>query len=140
MAIPTFLIIFRIWESELTISPAYIESNDVWVYEQDEAIVGLYSILLLDKQLNVAGTVLECGHWLDHMFIRPSHIGRGIGTDLIKHLRTRCAKRDIRQISILADPNVRGFYEKMGCRYVREIQSTIAGRTTPQLVLFVATG
>ncbi len=131
---------FRIWESELTISPAYIESNDVWVYEQDETIVGFYSLLLLEKQLKVGGTVLESGHWLDHMFIRPSHIGRGIGTDLFIHLRARCAKRNIRKISMLADPNAKGFYEKMGCCYVREIQSTIAGRTTPQLVLFITIG
>jgi hypothetical protein len=40
-------------------------------------------------------------------------------------------------LGILADPNSRGFYEKMSCRYVEEYPSIIKGRTTPFLQLKV---
>ena len=69
------------------------------------------------------------------MFIRPSHIELGIGTELFAHLRNMCIQHKLEEVNILADPNAKGFYEKMGCSYVQEFSSTIVGRTTPHLVL-----
>jgi GNAT superfamily N-acetyltransferase len=81
--------------------------------------------------------ILAHGHWLEHMFVRPLDIGIGIGTELFSHLRRRCRENKIAALNILADPNARGFYEKMGCHYVQEVPSTIVGRTTPHLALVV---
>ncbi|RJQ84641.1 MAG: GNAT family N-acetyltransferase [Desulfobacteraceae bacterium] len=58
-------------------------------------------------------------------------MGQGIGTKLFDHLRQRCIAKGIKELGILADPNARGFYEKMGCRYQGEHPSTIMNRTTP---------
>jgi GNAT superfamily N-acetyltransferase len=68
------------------------------------------------------------------MFVAPAFIGKGIGTRLFEHLKKRCEMTGIKQLGILADPNTRGFYEKMGCDYQGEVPSTIAGRTIPLLV------
>ncbi len=126
---------YCIWESELTISADYIGSKDVWVYETDHGILAYYSRVFLEKELEVGGIVIGCGHWLEHMFVLPLHIGFRIGTELFIHLCNNCSRKKIKELNILADPNARGFYEKMGCRYVKEFPSTINGRTTPHLVL-----
>lgn len=128
---------YDVWQSELTISPVYIESNDVWVYENSKEIFAYYSLVALKKDFMVGGITIASGHWLEHMFIRPRYIGLGLGTELFAHLRKRCIKQRITELNILADPNAKGFYEKMGCRYVKEFPSTIIGRTTPHLILML---
>ncbi len=65
------------------------------------------------------------------MFIEPLHIGKGIGSIMFNNLRERFVNEGIVEMGILSDPNARGFYEKMGCQYVREYPSTIKNRTIP---------
>jgi len=128
---------FDVWKPELTITSDYIEKNDVLVFESEGAIVGYYSIVELENDIEASGIKIDKGYWLEHMFIAPKYIGRGIGKIMFEHLRKRCEIKGIRQLGILSDPNARGFYEKMGCTYQRELPSTISGRTTPLLVLTV---
>ena len=124
---------FQVWRNELTIHSDYILKNDVFVFEKREAIIGYYSIVELKDAIKIAAITLEKGFWLQHMFIEPNHLGDGIGTLLFKHLHKRCITRGINTLKILADPNARGFYEKMGCVYQEEYPSTIKNRTTPLL-------
>ncbi len=124
---------YEIWQNELTISPYYIRKNDVFIYEHDHAVVGYCSVISLENDMQVAGGIIAKGVWLEHLFVDPLHIGKGIGTKLFAKVRERCGMAGIREIGILADPNSRGFYEKMGCIYIREYPSTIKGRTTPYL-------
>jgi GNAT superfamily N-acetyltransferase len=126
---------FDVWADELTISSNYIQNNDVFVVEKEGAIVGYYSIVELKNDIGVAGIRITKGFWLEHMFIEPSSIGKGIGTKMFDHLRERCRLRGITELGILADPNSRGFYEKMGCEYKGEYASSIKDRTTPYLQL-----
>jgi GNAT superfamily N-acetyltransferase len=126
---------FDIWVNELTINPAYIKKNTVFVLENSGVIIGYYSIVTLDEDIEVSGIKIEKGFWLDHMFISPQHIGKGRGTRMFDHLRKWCNRKGISQLGILADPNSRGFYQKMGCEYVSEFPSTIKNRTTPYLIL-----
>lgn len=126
---------FEIWKNELTIHPDYIRHNKVFVFEEKSIILGYYSMVYLENDVDLSGTVLSKGHWLEHMFILPGFIGKGIGTKLFDHLKTICTENRISRISILSDPNARGFYEKMGCRYVKEYPSSIPHRTTPLLIL-----
>ncbi len=126
---------FEIWNNELTITPGYIENNDVYVYEIDGAVVGYYSIVEIHEDIDISGIKIQKGYWLEHMFIEPLYIGRGIGSIMFRHLRASCVENGINKLRILADPNSKGFYEKMGCQYVSEYPSTIKNRTTPYLML-----
>ena len=126
---------FVIWKHELTISPGYIEKNTVYIYEIGNSVVGYYSIVELPEDIDVSGIKLARGFWLEHMFIEPRHIGKGIGSTMFRHLQDRCKEMGTGELGILSDPNSRGFYEKMGCRYVRDFPSTIKNRTTPYLIL-----
>jgi GNAT superfamily N-acetyltransferase len=126
---------YDIWSKELTISSDYIQDNDVFVFEKDGKILGYYSIVELKDNIEISGIRISKGFWLDHMFIEPRSIGKGIGTKMFFHLRKMCCSRGINELGILADPNSRGFYEKMGCEYKSEYPSTIKNRTTPYLQL-----
>ncbi len=127
---------FQIWEKELTLTPEYMEENPVWVVEEPEApdpILGYYSLVDLKEDIFISGIRLPAGTWLEHMFIRPDVIGHGLGRRLFDHCKAQCRHREIPCLDILADPNAREFYEKMGAAFIKEYPSTIEGRTTPWL-------
>jgi len=128
---------FEKWNIELTISREYIEKNDVFLFENDGKIIGFYSMVTLVDDIEVSGIMIERGNWLDHMFINPRHLGGGVGKKMFMHLRNVCAEKGITEIKILADPNAKGFYEKMGCKYIKEYASTIENRTIPFLTLTI---
>ena len=126
---------FDIWKDELTVTPDYIAANILYVCEDDRTgqLTGYYSLVFLAQDLVFPGGVLRHGWWLEHMFVDPGFIRRTIGIQLFYHLQQVCKNRCIDRVGILADPNARGFYEKMGCIYRGEYASTIPGRTTPHL-------
>lgn len=124
---------YTAWQSELTITRSYLEQNSVYIIENQALTAGYYSLVLLEKNLVVEGQALSRGYWLDHMFVLPEYIGTGLGRKLFAHLCTMCETKKIRSVNLLADPYARGFYEKMGCVYVKDYLSTIEGRTTPLL-------
>lgn len=126
---------YEVWAKELTISSDYVQNNDVFVFETDGKIIGYYSIVELTDDIERSGIKISKGCWLEHMFIEPQSIGKGIGTKMFEHLRERCTSRGVCEVGILADPNTKGFYLKMGCEYKMEYPSTIKNRTTPFLQL-----
>jgi GNAT superfamily N-acetyltransferase len=109
----------------------------VFVFVRGGEIIGYHSIVTLERDIEVSGIRLEKGHWLEHMFFSPKYIGQGVGRTMFDHVRKRCEVRGVAHLSILADPNSRQFYERMGCRYEREFPSTIKHRTTPLLSLTI---
>ena len=121
---------FDIWKDELTITPEYIEKNKVYVATEGITI-GYYSIVNVETDLHLPTTILPRGSWLEHMFIEPNHIGRGIGTMFIDHLRNQHPGL----VKVLSDPFAKDFYIKQGFTYITDIPSTINGRTTPYLEL-----
>lgn len=106
----------------------------MFVYEINGNIAGYYSIIELPEDIDVSGIIISKGFWLEHMFVEPGHIGKGIGSEMFHHLQSWCKTRDIQEVGILVDPNSKGFYEKMGCEYVMEYPSSIKNRTTPYYV------
>ena len=126
---------FYIWQGELTISPEYIENNIVFVFENNDVVTGYYSVVELKENIEVCSMEIYKGFWLEHMFLTPENMGKGIGTKMFNHLRKWCQYKGIDEVGILADPNSKGFYKKMGCEYQKEFPSTIANRTTPLFIL-----
>lgn len=126
---------FQIWTDELTITSEYIAENKVFVAESEGTVIGYYSIKNLIEERAFSGITIDQGFWLEHMFILPEHIGNRVGTKMVSHLKTICEESNIGKISVLADPNAKEFYEKMGFEYKKEYPSTIPGRTTPLLEL-----
>jgi len=116
------------WESDLTISAEFITSNHVYVAEDEGEIRGFYALCLVDKKAE-----------LEHLWVRPSHIGTGIGKELFLDAMERAAKLNVSEVELSADPNAAGFYKRMGASQVGEIDSEMDGepRKIPRMKIDV---
>ena len=57
------------WESDLTITPEFIRDNHVYVDEEDGEIRGFYALCVTGD--------------LEHLWVKPSMMGTGIGKELL---------------------------------------------------------
>jgi len=105
------------WEPQLTITPDYIDSNHVYVFEHDGEIRGFYALCEVDNKTE-----------LDHMWVLPAYIGSGIGKELFLDAMERAANMNVSEVELLADPNAAGFYEHMGAKQIGEVDAEIEGQ------------
>ena len=106
------------WESDLTISSDFIHDNHVYVAEEDGQIQGFYALI-------VSGNRAE----LDHMWVKPTLIGTGIGKELFLDAMERAAALKVIAVEISSDPNAAGFYRRMGATEIGEIDASFDGVT-----------
>jgi N-acetylglutamate synthase-like GNAT family acetyltransferase len=114
------------WEQDLTITPEFISNNDVYVAEADGELLGFYALVVNNNRAE-----------LEHFWVSPAHIGRGIGKELFVHAMQVAAGQDVQEVEICADPNAEGFYQHMGAARVGEVTSEIEGqsRVLPRLAV-----
>jgi len=105
------------WESDLTISPEFIEKNYVYVAEEDGEIRGFYALCLTDSNAE-----------LEHMWVTPAYIGTGIGKELFLDAMNRAATMNVSAVELTADPNAAGFYSRMGATQIGATDSEIEGQ------------
>ena len=111
-----------LWRRDLTFAPEFIERHPVHCAVEGDALVGVYALLF-------AGADCE----LEHFWIAPARMGKGVGRALFEDAVERCRAIGAQRLWITADPNAEGFYQRMGARRVGEVPSTPAGRTLPRL-------
>ncbi|MBA2528102.1 MAG: GNAT family N-acetyltransferase [Pyrinomonadaceae bacterium] len=114
------------WQEDLTISSDFISNNQVYVAELEGEIIGFYALVVRADKAE-----------LEHMWVAPNHIGKGVGKELFIHAMQRAAGDKVSEIEISADPNAEGFYKRMGARGIGEVSSEIDGqpRRLPRLVV-----
>ncbi|WHH61579.1 GNAT family N-acetyltransferase [Petroclostridium sp. X23] len=61
--------------------------------------------------------------------MNPQYIGIGIGKKLMHYASAVCKEKGISCLNIFSDPNARGFYDKLGAKYMGESPSSIENRT-----------
>jgi N-acetylglutamate synthase-like GNAT family acetyltransferase len=112
------------WKEDLTITPEFIAANEVFVAMVDNEIAGCCALAF-------TGSNGE----LEHMWIRPEHMGTGVGRALFNHVRERAADLNIPALELSADPNAQGFYERMGATRVGEVPANVEGtaRVLPRM-------
>ncbi len=110
--------------ADLTVDPAFVVANPVYVVEENGRIVGYYS---LEKQTDDEVELV-------HMFVEPSAIGNGLGKRLWRHAIETARQLGFREVVVSSDPYAEAFYCAMGARRVGEIASPIsADRMLPLL-------
>ncbi|MFQ5962592.1 MAG: GNAT family N-acetyltransferase [Candidatus Methylomirabilales bacterium] len=114
----------RLWKDALTVTPEFVEHHDVYCAVQGTEMLGFYA-------LSGEGPIRE----LEHLWVAPEHIGRGIGTRLLDHALDTMRPEGGRALRIASDPNAEGFYRRRGAQRVGAVPSTPEGRTLPLLVL-----
>ena len=119
----------QLWRDVLTITPDYVDENDVYVANWEGEIVGFYA--LMGKGMKVT---------LDHLWLSPAQIGSGIGRSLFNHAVRMARQLGAVELEIEADPNAVGFYERMGATRVGENVYELDGqpRVLPLLVYRLA--
>ena len=130
---------FKIWEQELTITKEYIQNAIVYVGEIKEKAIGFYSVLYNPEDSMFGKVFVAKGYWLDHIFISPTDIRKGIGTKLMEHVRKTCSDRGISRLMVFSDPFSKGFYERIGANYLYDSASSIEGRTIPVFEIEITT-
>jgi GNAT superfamily N-acetyltransferase len=101
----------------VAITPAYVRENEVWILDETAEIAGFYALIRHG----------EMGE-LDHLWLLPRHIGKGLGRLLFDHAVGRARDLGLRQLEWEAEPNAIGFYERMGGRTVRETMGQLGRR------------
>lgn len=113
------------WRDILTMRPEFIGSNLAYSAMEDGSAVGFYVL-----------TTEDDGMHLDHLWILPRAMGRGIGRALFEHAVEEGKRLGFQTIKIEADPNAEGFYQRMGARRIGTNVTEIEGerRELPLLV------
>jgi len=112
------------WRDDLTITPEFVTANEVYVADDGGAILGFCALVLTNGKAE-----------LEHMWVRPEHIGSGVGRNLFMHALERATALKADTLEISADPNAVGFYERLGARHIGRVESEIEGqpRVLPRL-------
>jgi GNAT superfamily N-acetyltransferase len=104
----------------LTVTREYLEANECWVAEVDGATLGWFSLV------SIADGLL-----LDNFFLLPAHIGSGLGRLMWNEAVRRAEAAGVGRMTLEADPNAAGFYERMGARRTGSVRAPDTGRELP---------
>lgn len=114
------------WRDILTMRPEFIAANVAYCAMEDDRAVGFYLL-----------TTESDGVHLDHLWIAPHAMGRGIGRALFEHAVDQARRLGHKTLRIEADPNAEGFYTRLGARRAGEAVTEIEGqRRELPLLLF----
>jgi GNAT superfamily N-acetyltransferase len=113
------------WREILTMRPEFIAENTAYCAVDDDRAIGFYVLTTEDDGLH-----------LDHLWILPRAMGRGIGRALFEHAVAQASRLGFNLIKIEADPNAEGFYKRMGATRVGASVGEVEGspRELPLLV------
>jgi GNAT superfamily N-acetyltransferase len=93
------------WRDVLTIRPEFIAANVAYAATENGRPIGFYLL-----------TTEPDGLHLDHLWILPAAMHRGIGRALFEHAAGQARTMGFPLIKIEADPNAEGFYQRMGAK------------------------
>jgi GNAT superfamily N-acetyltransferase len=105
------------WRDILTMRAEFIAANVAYSAMEDDRAVGFYLLTTESDEMH-----------LDHLWIAPHAMARGIGRALFEHATEQARKLDQRTLKIESDPNAEGFYARMGAQRVGEAITEIEGQ------------
>jgi GNAT superfamily N-acetyltransferase len=107
------------WASVLRISPRAIREEEIfWATLDDRGVCAGFF-----------GFRREGSRWhLEHFWLAPEHIGRGLGRALFADALREARRLGISRFQIKADPNAEGFYLRMGAQRVGEERYVLLGK------------
>ena len=123
----------RSWAHDLTLDEAYIQAHVVYAIQDHDHWLGFYSLVPLE---------IEDRWELDHMWVVPTAMGRGLGRALFDHAVGQARQVGARRLQILSDPHAEAFYRRMGARTVGRRDASIGGveRWLPEMEIVLEGG
>ncbi|MFN2623689.1 MAG: GNAT family N-acetyltransferase [Chthoniobacterales bacterium] len=113
------------WRDVLTMRSEFIAANVSYIAIEEKQAVGFYVL-----------TTGDDGIHLDHLWIIPAAMRRGIGRALFEPAAEQAGNLGFSSIKIEADPNAEGFCRRMGAKRVGT-NSTEVGGTKRELPLLL---
>jgi GNAT superfamily N-acetyltransferase len=110
------------WREQLTVTPASLARLRVIVAEDSGEPVGFGAVA-------ERGDVAE----IEHLWVDPPAMGRGIGGRLLEELLCICRAGGASRARVVSDPNAAPFYRRFGAIDVGNVPSTPAPRRLPLL-------
>ena len=101
----------EIWTPLLTLTPEYVAANLTYVAVEGRSPAGFYALVLSPD-----GTRAQ----LDHLWLSPEWIGRGLGRALFEHAAATARELGAIAVDIEAEPYAEPFYRHMGARRTGE--------------------
>jgi GNAT superfamily N-acetyltransferase len=117
------------WDYDREITERFVATRRVFCAEADGELAGFYA-LCPDGP----------GFRLEHLWVAPERIGRGVGSALFEHALEQASSAGASSVVVHADPNAAAFYERMGARRVGEIHDAKVQQVFPVLELKVRGG
>jgi N-acetylglutamate synthase-like GNAT family acetyltransferase len=105
------------WQNDLTITRDFILHHEVFVAVMDREIAGCCALV-------VSQGLAE----LEHMWIDPKHMGKGVGRALFEHVEARAKEVGAPMLELSADPHAEKFYERMGAKRVGDVPADMFGQ------------
>ena len=87
----------QLWSPILTITPELIVKYDTYVASVNEKPIGFYALSVEDDKAN-----------LEHLWVLPEYMGKGVGKKLFEHVLSRCKEIGVYTLEIESDPNAHG--------------------------------
>ncbi len=106
----------QLWADVLTITSELITRNPTFSAIDDGRVAGFYS-LTIDPRPD-----------LNHLWILPDAMGRGIGRALFEHAVQQAKELGFATFEIEADPNAEPFYLHMGAERVGATVTKLEGK------------
>lgn len=124
--------LMQAWSAALTFDAAVLSAMHVGVAEGDAGILGFYALM-------------GSGHsvQLEHLWVWPDQMGKGVGRSLVDHALAAAARRGAEVLVIESDPNAEAFYRRLGAVRVGTIPAPAPGypdRTLPVLEVAINRG
>jgi N-acetylglutamate synthase-like GNAT family acetyltransferase len=109
----------ELWKDELTLTPEEISDHFILVVETRNRIVGFGALSETDEYFEI-----------EHLWVLPEYMGKGIGSKLIKKLLSR-VKMNKKPVIVISDPNAENFYKSHGFITHKKVESLPRGRFLP---------
>ncbi len=110
--------LMQLWKTDLEVTPEYIADNEVIKVFDRETFIGFYAIKMENDKTAE----------LDHFWIIPDHIRQNYGRKIFDQIATSLSVSGVSKMTLIAEPNAKGFYEKMGGKVLGQFESKVKGR------------
>lgn len=108
-----------LWKKDLTLQADYINQHLAFIIREEKTILG-FCLITSEKEF----------YEIEHCWISPKHIGKGLGKRLLTEVLSLNEFKD-QSFQVLSDPNAVGFYQKFGFKTIQQIESLPKGRLLP---------
>lgn len=115
------------WRAALTVTPSDLAVLDVRCAEDGGGLAGFYAL---------GGAPPVC--ILEHLWVGPEAMGRGVGRALFLDAAARATARGATLLEIDSDPHAEGFYLRMGARRVGTTVDAVLGQRRERPLLRLA--